>query len=162
MDTNDTQSMKRGVPYKRVIKTLACDNIQGHFYLIKLNLTQVTDTGSFMSSDTMHLFTPKELKSARERFLVEAVNVECADNSQLLGYAHPHAYVNKYGREVVRYMCKYLGDCVGYNRCGGICGFFTPREMKRSEERYHVYIAKGLKGLKLRFKSWLKHALRIV
>jgi len=130
--------VRLGVPIRQAVEV--GDGLSRDcFYAIKLMTTNLDDS-STLYKNSYHLITVKELSEAINRYYADADICIDHQSRTMLGYAHPLTYSNRNGvlttRIFVRLDCSEVDEFTD-RIC---CCLFSPREIRRSKERYDEFI----------------------
>ena len=130
-----------GIPSKQTIEVsdgLDCDS----FYITALRTPDISpaNTQGQPYNETYHLFTVKEISEAAERYYSDADICIDAQTKAMVGYSHPITYSNRNSilttRVFVRLDCSKVEEFTDEI----VCCLFTPREVRRSKERYDKFV----------------------
>ena len=129
-----------GIPSKQTVEVrdgLDCDS----FYAVALRTPNVSSTNQSQPyGETYHLFTVKEISEAAERYYSDADICIDAQSKAMIGYSHPITYSNRNAilttRIFVRLDCSRVEEFTDE----AVCCLFTPREIRRSKDRYAKFI----------------------
>lgn len=129
-----------GVPVKQNVGAVdgyAHDNL----YLLRMCFVEAKD-GELVDRSQNYLFTLNEIIESAERYYREMDVVIDRQIETVVGYAYPITYENRNGVMTTRFFCRFKGDQVESLQGIIYCGLFSPRELRRSAERYNQYIEK--------------------
>ena len=146
-----------GVPVKQIV---TFDNeTHDNFFLLKVKTVDHVDRDGVRITTHHHLFTLKELNVAVQRYNTE---YDVGGRDVVSGYTHLCTLYCKRNKSVVTmHFCKFKGDQVPGMEHGYVYALFSPREMKRSEERVRQYFKIRHMSLR-RLCKWIIGKLRAV
>ncbi len=131
-----------GIPSKQTIEVsdgLDCDS----FYVTRLRTPNISPVNAHQDppyNDTYHLFTAKEISEAAERYYGDADICIDAQTKAMIGYSHPITYNNRNSILITRVFVRLDCSKVEEFTDSEVCCLFTPREIRRSKERYDKFI----------------------
>lgn len=143
-----------GVPVKQnigVVDGYTHDNL----YLLRMYFVDTKD-GKLVRRSQNHLFTLNEIIESAERYYREMDVVIDRQIGTVAGYAYPITYENRNGVITTRFFCRFKGDQVESLQDIFYCGLFSPRELRRSANRYDQYIGDRSNPLKWIFSNIVK------
>ena len=120
-----------GVPVKQ---TVTFDNeTHDNFFLLKVKTVDHVGRDGVSVKTHHHLFTLKELNVAVQRCETE---YDIGGGDVAVGYLHLCVVYCKRNKYIApMYFCKFKCDQIPGMGHGNVCALFSPREVKRSEER---------------------------